>query len=252
MVKLFTIGCDPEFFIEKNKKYISAIDKIGGSKAFPLPLPRKGFAMQEDNVAVEFNIPPCKTKNSFVKAIKYSLDAIKEYIPDYDISTASAAVFDEDQLNDPRALEFGCDPDFNAWTREMNTKPNAKNKQLRSAGGHVHIGTELDRVEIIRAMDLFVGVPSVSLDPGTLRRQLYGKAGAYRPQKYGVEYRTLSNFWIFHPTLVQWVYEQTQKAVLFVTDGNKVDEQIGKHIQDYINNGNKKAYEPINEAYRLA
>ena len=55
----FSIGCDPEFFLLKNKQPHSAIDLVGGTKEKPKPLPKgKGFSVQEDNVSVEFNIPP--------------------------------------------------------------------------------------------------------------------------------------------------------------------------------------------------
>ena len=55
----FTIGADPEFFLMKNKKYVSAVGMIGGSKNEPLALDKEGFAILEDNVSVEFNIAPC-------------------------------------------------------------------------------------------------------------------------------------------------------------------------------------------------
>jgi len=61
-------------------------------------------------------------------------------------------------------------------------------------------------------MDLYLGVPSVLMDKGELRKQLYGKAGAYRMKPYGVEYRTLSNFWIFSDTTIGWVWDNTDSC----------------------------------------
>ena len=114
---MFTIGCDPEFFLKQNHKHISAIGRIGGSKDFPKPMPKHGFAMQEDNVSVEFNIPACDNASSLVKSIKYAMNTIKKVVPEFEVSTESAVVFDADQLLDPAALEFGCDPDYNVWTK---------------------------------------------------------------------------------------------------------------------------------------
>lgn len=250
----FTIGADPEFFIEKNKKYISSIGLIGGSKEEPLPMVKRGFAMQEDNVAVEYNIPACTTKEKFIEAINYGLHYIlrnKLKPSKYNFSKESAVYFDTDQLLHPKAMEFGCEPDFNAWTKNMNPRPEATSPTLRSAGGHIHVGTNQDSIEVIRAMDLFLGVPSTVMDSGQLRKRLYGKAGAFRPKNYGCEYRTLSNFWIFSKELVGWAYDQTQRAIEFVEDGNTIDKTDGLAIQNCINHEDGMAYEYLTKTYGL-
>jgi len=228
---MFTIGADPEFFLKNKHRHVSAIGMIGGTKDFPRPLKRKGFAVLEDNVSVEFNIAPCHDHKEFIAAIGYVMDDLRKRLKGYDFSQESAVVFDPDQLQHPQALEFGCEPDFNAWTKEMNPRPVATNASLRSAGGHVHVGTRENPIEVIRAMDLFLGVPSIKIDSGTLRRQLYGKAGCYRQKPYGCEYRTLSNFWIFSEKLIEWVYNQTEKAIQFVEAGNTIDDKDGHTIQ---------------------
>jgi hypothetical protein len=54
-------------------------------------------------------------------------------------------------------------------------------------------------LQTIKFIDLFTAIPSVLLDPGEsgkARRELYGKAGAFRYTPYGLEYRTLSNYWM--------------------------------------------------------
>jgi hypothetical protein len=45
------------------------------------------------------------------------------------------------------------------------------------------------------------------LNEHPLARKLYGAAGRYRQPSYGVEYRTLSNFWLASPELVELVYD---------------------------------------------
>jgi len=247
----FSIGCDPEFFLKLNQQHVSAVGLIGGSKDVPRPLEKDGFAILEDNVSVEFNIAPAHNHTEFIENIQYVMNNLRGLLPQYEFSQDSAVLFNEAELQHPQALEFGCEPDFNAWTKSVNPRPCAMDHTLRSAGGHVHVGHSLDPIEVIKAMDLFLGVPSTVLDPGTLRRQLYGKAGCFRPKDYGCEYRTLSNFWIFSPKTIEWVYNQTNKALEFVQAGNILSDEVGHKIQSCINNNDGAAYEHLSQAYGL-
>jgi len=154
-------------------------------------------------------------------------------------------------LQTPEAFVFGCEPDFNAWTRKMNPRPFVEDLSLRSCGGHVHVGTSLDKIGTIRAMDAFLGVPSIFIDTDVRRRALYGKAGAHRPKPYGVEYRTLSNFWLWEKQHKEWVYEQTAKALEFVEDGNEISRYRGMQIQQAINDGNKDAARKVMNYYGI-
>lgn len=242
---MFFIGADPECFVGNKDGVVSIIGKIGGTKSRPLPLPiGPGFAIQEDNVALEYNIPPSDSKTAFVDNITTAMEFIGETIKDrYGLNFVkeSAVSFPDEQLQDPAAHIFGCDPDYNAWTGRMNRKPKADDHNLRSCGGHVHIGTKGTAYEhippevIIRACDLFLGVPSVLMDNGILRKQLYGKAGAYRAKDYGVEYRTLSNYWIFERKYMEWVYDNTKRALDAALNKMSFDEDA-KLIQSTINN----------------
>ena len=38
---------------------------------------------------------------------------------------------------------------------------------------------------MVKLLDIFLGIPSVIIDPDKKRRKLYGKAGAFRLTKYG-------------------------------------------------------------------
>lgn len=239
---MLTIGADPELFLQNsNKKLISAVNLIGGTKENPLPLDYPGCALQEDNVAAEFNIPPCKTFKEFNSSIQFVLAHLELKVEPLGLSLASkiaSHTFTEDQLDTWQAMVFGCEPDFNAWTKKQNPRPKVDNPNLRSAGGHIHIGTDLDKIAIIKSMDLHLGVPSLDLDTDTERRKLYGKAGAYRPKSYGVEYRTLSNFWIWSEENLKWAWEQTNKAVEFVKKNKRIPLSIQKDIQLAINETN--------------
>lgn len=237
----FTIGCDPEIFLKSpDGQFISSIGLIGGTKDSPAPI-GNGCAVQEDNVAVEFNIPPADSLEGFINSVNYNLTYLEQVASKLglELSIVPSAVFTSEQLLDPRAREFGCEPDYNAWTRQRNPRPDAVDKALRSAGGHIHIGfddSELDFEQVVRAMDIFVGCEMLTFDKDTRRRELYGKAGAFRRKAYGVEYRTASNAWVVSDELKAWVYNQTEKALEFVKSGKKIpDTGIGEIIQKCIN-----------------
>lgn len=257
---MFCIGADPEVFVGDANSVRSIVGLIGGTKENPLPMPiGDGFAVQEDNVALEYNIPASPTKELFVSNITSAMDFLSTVMRDMHglhFVKESAVSFPESELDTPAARMFGCDPDFNAYTGKANRKPQAEDRNLRSCGGHVHIGVQgtpyeqCDPAAIIRACDLFMGIPSVLMDKGELRKQLYGKAGAYRQKPYGVEYRTLSNFWVFDKKLTEWVYENTERALDAVLHNMSFDDDA-KLIQSVINNNVKPAAQLLVAKYGL-
>lgn len=242
---MITIGADPELFLKTiNGKMVSAVGLIGGTKESPMPLDVAGCAVQEDNVSAEFNIPACSTFEDFKKHIKYVKSYLDNKAQEMGLLLAEKVAshsFDNDQLQTWESQVFGCEPDFNAWTGEDNPRPNCTDFNLRSCGGHIHVGTDLDPTLVVRAMDLHLGVPSLHIDPDNKRRELYGKAGAHRRKPYGVEYRTLSNFWIWSDDLLEWAWIGTNKAIDFVAKGKEIPTELGIHIQKAINLGNTKS-----------
>lgn len=232
----FRAGADPEVFMHNGQQFVSVIGKVPGTKWNPLQvqgLPQ-GFTLQQDNVSLEFGIPPAASKEEFRQYINEVKYAGLKFLKGLSYHAASCAVFPADQMQDAEAHIFGCEPDYNAWTRHKNRKPAPPHPFMRSAGGHVHVETKLPPTSVVKAMDLFLGVPSLFYDKdGAERRQLYGKAGAYRKKPYGVEYRTLSNFWIFDDNLIDWVWNQTDAALTFVrTHGDLRDTRIRTCIDE--------------------
>lgn len=252
------LGADPEVFLQdKNNKFLSVIGKIGAGKFDPLQIEDmpKGFTLQEDNVALEFGIPPAASADEFVHHIQAVLQKGLSKLPGLSFSKLSCTVFPEDQMQHPLAHTFGCEPDFNAWTGLENPKPKPPHPFMRSAGGHVHIETKLDPKLVGRACDLFLGVPAVLMDDGAERKKLYGKAGAIRFKPYGVEYRTLSNFWIFDKKLIRWVWSNTEQAInLLEQDPDYMSETLelsSEIIQDCINNNDVKLAKQLVKEYGL-
>lgn len=237
-MSFISIGADVELFaMDKVGHHVALCGLIGGTKDKPKQLEHlpDGFTVQEDNVALEFNIPPSFSSKNFTRFIDKMVQETKGIINKLglDISKNSSATFDLAQLMHPNALVFGCEPDYNAWTKRENKKPISKNKQLRTAGGHIHVGTNSNMIDVVKLMDLYLGVPSIVLDtsPGSEeRRELYGKMGAMRPKPYGLEYRVLSNFWVFDKNLINWVFKQTRLACISNIDPTKYRQQIKKII----------------------
>jgi hypothetical protein len=253
----FKIGCDPEVFVGDANGVRSIIGKIGGTKEYPMPLPiGDGFAVQEDNVALEFNIPPSGSKAEFIhnlnKATKFLEQAVKD-LHGLHFVKESAVSFPESEMYDPKAFEFGCEPDYNCWTGKVNPKPKAKDKFLRSCGGHVHIGVDgLDAREVGKGCDLVLGVPSVLMDQGFLRKSLYGKHGAYRPKSYGMEYRVLSNFWVVNPDdkYREWVYDGVDRVLDMVNSGVEFNPYY-EDIVEAIDNNNQDIAKKLIKHFNL-
>lgn len=245
------LGADPEtFLINPSGKHISSLGLINADKWNPMQIPNmaQGFTLQEDNVSLEYGIPPAASAEEFIKHINSVMEASRPYIKDLSFSKLSCVVFDKDQMLDPRAHMFGCEADYDAWgdnsldeqgdPKNVNKKPVPPHEYMRSAGGHIHVETKEDPIEVVQAMDLFLGVPSVLMDvSGSKRREMYGKRGAHRIKSYGVEYRTLSNFWIFDEKLIRWAWNQTQKALSNLGGAKFYD----KEIEQAINGNSKKA-----------
>lgn len=246
------IGSDIEIFLynTKEKKFVPGIGLIGHGKYDPLQLDKIGCCIQEDGVAFEFNVCPTTKPEDMYMDIEYCIAELKKRLPEnVELVIVSSARFDKEVFEHPQAAELGCEPDFNAWDNgNENQKPllNEDTFTLRTTGGHVHVSLEeslmLKQCQVIRAMDFFLGLPSLLLDDDTERRKLYGKAGAFRKPYYGVEYRSLSNFWMKNKNLVEWVFNGVTKALDLVRSDTPLSKFIGgdeEIIRDIINTNNK-------------
>ncbi len=254
VIKNVLIGTDPEMFLFSPtlNKFVPVCGKVGGTKDEPLKINDKGHAVQEDNVMVEYCIPPCNTAESFIEEINFVKNHINETIlkPLGLVSKCVASArFDEADLNSEQAQMFGCDPDYSAYTLLPN-EVNRTDMTLRTSGGHIHVGYDNPDPElsmkIIKAMDLHLGLASLILDTDTERRKMYGKAGAYRIKKYGVEYRVLSTFWTDNDALMKWAFDSTMAAVNFVNEGGIITNE--EEIENAINNSSvDEALEILND-----
>lgn len=217
---MFTIGADIEVPLHNGKHFVSCIGRIGGTKDNPLLTEFGNF--QEDNVLAEYAINIANNKDEFVTLVYAGFEELKEFIKPLTPVIESFIEFPEIELMHPKAVEFGCAADACAWTDQINRAPNVRAiGNFRTAGGHIHIGHEevshpLFCKHFVKYLDLYLGVPSLLLENVELtvnRRKFYGAAGAYRRKDYGVEYRSLSNFWIKDKATIAFMYDQVVKAI---------------------------------------
>lgn len=234
------IGADPEIFVSKVNKTangmivseapFSAHGLVSGTKASPLKV-NKG-AVQVDGTALEFNIEPAATATEFrtnIQTVMQTLETMMKLKDDtLDFNISPAVVYPQNIFVGipEEALELGCEPDYNAYTKTANPRPDASAlrglETLRTASGHVHIGwTEgADKSDpahfedcciLAKYLDATLGHASKGWDGDSTRSRLYGAPGAFRPKPYGMEYRTLSNVWLKDPDLIDFVFNTTKK-----------------------------------------
>lgn len=251
---LLKVGQDTEYFIRdlKTKQAVPIIGLVGGTKWQPKPVDElgDGFMVQEDNVMLEFNTPAAATREEFVANMLNMKQYLRELMgkKGFKLEIVPSMVFKPEQLAHPQAQEIGCEPDFDVWNRKVNQSPkeNPLMQTARCAGGHIHVSFTINdkpleeenmllREPLVKAMDLTLKLPSLVMDKDTIRPQLYGRAGAFRPKNYGIEYRGLSNFWTRSDKLVGWAFDGVTEAITQVNAGSGFVNEFGHHIQKAIN-----------------
>jgi hypothetical protein len=246
------VGSDPEVFLSRNGEPVSAYGLVPGTKDKPFPVDQG--AVQLDGMAAEFNIAPAANKEEFLYNLSIVMRQLQMMTDGYNFHPTPVAMFTDQVMNQTpdECKRLGCTPDYTAYGGYQNPQPFADGN-MRTAGGHIHIGgfhTNNEHSDehmqsmcrLIRLMDKYVGVPSLLWDKEDRRRELYGKAGAFRPKKFGVEYRTLSNAWVLNPKLSEFVYDATLQAV----DAYEKNEEGTRLIRETINNSVRDNVKAIN------
>jgi hypothetical protein len=227
----FKLGADPELFIVRKStgKLVSAHGMLPGSKEKPFRVPHG--AVQVDGMAAEFNIDPARSVGDFVRNIKSVMQSLQDIIGDeYELKAIPTAHFGKKMIDaqPDEAKILGCDPDFDAWYHRKNPTPDVE-APFRTGAGHLHIGWTKGVDEnleshtricehLIRNLDLYT-TPFLALEDDVLRRELYGKAGAYRPKSYGVEYRTPSNVWLTSEKNMRLMWALARAAIIACVKG---------------------------------
>ena len=257
MSRFFMVGSDPEAFIRNSAgELVSAIGLIPGTKAKPHPTLHG--SIQHDNILAEFNSRPSSNLADFINNHNLILSDLKELLTPLDLKLdfVASALASDALLSDPITRIAGCEADYDAWNLCKNESASSAYAfgNMRAAGGHLHIsfdqsvGEPVERIKMVRALDLVLGVPSVIHDSDSVRRTLYGKAGSFRPKDTlqetpdpydGVEYRTLSNFWLRSNELMEFIYKGVETAYHNLDELAEQAEFYKDEIISIINGGQR-------------
>lgn len=245
--RTITFGCDPEFFFSKKGSVIGS-EKVLPENGMDMPLDKDesgstdntsvGIGVSRlviDGVQAELNPRPntCRANlaNEISSCFRQLHAKMKESGVEADFSRA-VKVSDEEMASlSEKSKTFGCSASYNANNkgRVSHISVNPAVYKIRAAGGHIHIGDSptaganspvgkvLKQPErVIPLLDVLLGNTCVMIDTDAAnaeRRKVYGKAGEYRKPKHGLEYRTLSNFWLRNYVLMSMVMGITRQAV---------------------------------------
>ncbi len=238
------IGSDPEFFFMKGGKVLSS----------ELVLPKDGMVsiggnITIDGVQAEINpitetcrelhanqIARClaKVKSTLPKGVSVSFDPL---VP---IELPVLAKLSE------KAQHFGCTTSYNVYDNDNKMSIADSSKYpFRPAGGHIHLGGNqyadykklyTNLKTLIPMLDILVGNTCVLIDRhegNKERRKCYGRAGEFRTPSHGVEYRTLSNFWLKSYPLMSFVFALARMAMDTIHFSTKKDN-FAKEIMDAV------------------
>ena len=227
------LGSDPEIFVHKSTGSLFPAFEFMGSKISPNKT-KDGNNAYWDGFQAEYNITAqpyiAGCLNSLRSGLSAVIDQARKHDPGAYLSSKPVVKVDLNYLKTlpEEFTEFGCMPSYNAYKIRGNTR-DGRHVPHRFAGGHIHFGIGLthsrDTVEeIVKALDSILAVACVSLfenidDP--VRRQYYGLPGEFRVPEHGLEYRPLSNAWLFHPQLAAIILDLARKVLFLGMSGKR-------------------------------
>lgn len=238
------IGSDPEFFYMKDGKVLSS----------ELVLPKEGMVayggkITIDGVQAEINPQEETCREMHASHIARCLHKVYQNLPKGVTVSFDPLVPIElsvlDKLSE-KAKHFGCTPSYNVYDNENKMSIDDSSKYpYRPAGGHIHLGGNANSdyaklyknlPVLIPMLDIIVGNTCVLIDRhegNKERRMCYGRAGEFRTPKHGVEYRTLSNFWLKSYPLMSFVFALARMAMDTIHFSTK-ENNFAKEIMDAV------------------
>ena len=228
------VGADVEGFLVHTEEgdirpCVGVFDGTKDAPWRPENMP-EGFAIQEDNVMVEFNVPPVEDSYAGADGIKLAKNMVKNEAATrgyYPLWNTPVHEFKPSQLTSKQAQNIGCDVDYDAYTggKARTNVPNLTN--WRSCGGHIHLGGDFKCPDFVAALfaELYLGVCGAGVtntyrQEKNCRDQWYGLPGVFRSKTYGIEYRTPDNGWIRDGQTSEYTYSLALQCARWLTNTN--------------------------------
>lgn len=205
------MGMDPEFFLASPEGLrLPAFGVLAHKKLNPY--------LFWDGFQAECTVVPQDCHQELANSLAYALSRVTHKIvpsPVWRVPVELLHTADEEHVR------LGCDPSFNVYNMKGLHVEDGRKLGWRFAGGHIHFSLSAKRKvpqrvrSIVKALDAICAVPCVCFAAGVdwpVRRRYYGLPGEFRLPEHGVEYRTLSNFWMYHPQGYHLVFDLARFA----------------------------------------
>jgi hypothetical protein len=236
------LGCDPELFLEQGGEIVGSERVIPTKAEFKEKNPYINLQhVVRDGVQVELHSDPTTCREVLISQLHGAFMSLQGYLKDGIVPSFEPVVeVSEEELKrlSEASRTLGCAPSNNHHDAKAEVKVE-KGFRKRSAGGHIHLGlrnTEaypqryvFPRERLVPMLDILVGNTCVMMDrdPNAAeRRKVYGRAGEYRLPDYGLEYRTLSNFWLISPQVTSLVFGLARMALSALVTDQKAGQTI--------------------------
>jgi hypothetical protein len=229
-MKNIMMGADPEIFVaDKDNNLIPSFSFLT-DKYNPIRS-ENGTPIYNDGCQAEFNCYPSVIIDECLDSLKDGMASILNAARKLDKSAKLLPLpvvpvsLEWLATLDPALSQFGCSPSYNIYDISGAAIDGVR-CPFRMSGGHLHFGVgELDPAlitKIVKALDAVLGVAFVSLCENLDhpdRRKYYGLVGEFRLPPHGLEYRTLSNAWLYSPKSAAMALDFSRKIVQSVIDG---------------------------------
>lgn len=238
------IGRSAHQFIDKKEVFTFYVDNKKGNNSI------KGSEVERDGAAIEVrSIVDSACRDNIIPYVaealrQTSLKLDKFENGQFKLSTAASFELDKESfINAPEDVsEFGCQPDYDAYTLQVKSPSCPPGSTTRFTGGHIHASTFggansdiKEQAAIAMLFDYLVAVPMVAILGNKFaageaeRRAFYGQPGSFRwdTNKKKIEFRTLSGRVLLHPTILAWAMGAIK---MFSGLGKPVDRSWGNSI----------------------